>query len=112
MRYRCERCGRTWDDRDAADNAYLCTRKCGGPLTPAEQAGGADLVQKLPHPLAVVLHEYLAEPNDYIKLHRLCDAAEMLTRFLATVVLAELAAAGESSAWPQRLRAAVLRGIE
>ena len=32
MAYRCEQCGRLWDDEAAADNELVCTRRCGGPL--------------------------------------------------------------------------------
>ena len=30
MSYRCKKCGRVWDDLTAAENEYLCTRRCGG----------------------------------------------------------------------------------
>ena len=30
MAYRCQKCSRVWDDRTAAENAFLCTRRCGG----------------------------------------------------------------------------------
>src|SRR5262249_53783946 len=65
---------------------------------------------RLPHTLAVPLDEYALETNAYVKLHRLCDAAEMLTRFLAVVALAELHEAGRP--FPAALRAALLDGIE
>jgi len=30
MAYRCQKCSRVWDDRTAAENEFLCTRRCGG----------------------------------------------------------------------------------
>ncbi|MCP4378296.1 MAG: hypothetical protein GY794_19240, partial [bacterium] len=30
MAYRCEKCGREWDKQTAAENEFLCTRRCGG----------------------------------------------------------------------------------
>jgi hypothetical protein len=71
----------------------------------------AALVPKLPHPLALVLREYLEESNDYVKLWRLCEAAEMLTRFLTAAALAEIAGGGQAPAFPQELQDALLLGI-
>lgn len=43
MAHRCQKCGRVWDDQTAAENDFLCTRRCGGeciednsPSAPAE----------------------------------------------------------------------------
>ena len=30
MAYRCQKCSRVWDDQTAAENEFLCTRRCGG----------------------------------------------------------------------------------
>lgn len=46
-------------------------------------------IQDLPSPLALVLEEYRLEERPYIKLHRLIDAAEMATRFLFIVGIAD-----------------------
>jgi hypothetical protein len=107
MAYRCERCGRVWEDQDASDNGHLCTRQCGGVLRPS---GITALLARLPLPLAVVLREYLVEDNDHVKLHRLCDAAEMLTRFLTTAALAEIAATEDG--FPPALRQVLLDSLE
>jgi NACHT domain len=48
------------------------------------------IVSCLPHPLAVLLKEYEEEKNLYLKLHRMCDAAEMLVRFLTGIAFAEV----------------------
>ena len=34
MAHRCQTCGRTWEDQDAADNDYRCVKRCGGVLAP------------------------------------------------------------------------------
>jgi hypothetical protein len=113
MAYRCENCGRHWSDRDASDNEFLCIRKCGGILKVVQPGDTIEpLVPNLPHPLAVVLQDYLRETNDYFKLHRLCDAAEMLTRFLATVALAEIYEVFDSKKLPEALRTTIRDGIE
>jgi hypothetical protein len=99
----CPHCGTR-----TSDTARFCSH-CGSSLL---LVSAKPHCGRLPHPLALVLQEYHAESNDYIKLHRLCDAAEMLTRFLTTVALAELSASAHSPAWPPGLRAALLDGIE
>lgn len=48
------------------------------------------LAANLPLPLAVVLSEYVREDNSFVKLHRLTDAAEIITRFLAMVLLSDV----------------------
>ena len=45
---------------------------------------------RLPSLLAIPLQEYRAERHFVMRLQRLCDAAEHLTRFCAIVTLAEL----------------------
>jgi WD40 repeat protein len=44
----------------------------------------------LPSLLAIPLAEYAAESHPVMRLHRLCDAVEILTRFLTIVALGEL----------------------
>src|SRR5262245_50081271 len=65
----------------------------------------------LPHPLAVVLREYLEERHPVLRLHRLCDAAEMLVRFLATSALGEIVAA-KGDDLPDAVRGALLEHLE
>ncbi|MGE5423045.1 MAG: hypothetical protein ACM3QW_07260, partial [Ignavibacteriales bacterium] len=49
-----------------------------------------DYLKDLPTPVSIPLVEYWSETNPYIKLYRLCDAAEMITRFFAVVLLSDL----------------------
>jgi hypothetical protein len=44
----------------------------------------------LPSVLAIPLAEYATETHPVLRLHRLCDAAEIVTRFCTLVGLAEL----------------------
>jgi hypothetical protein len=48
------------------------------------------LAQALPFPLALLISEYVREHNPFVKLHRLTDSAELLTRFAAMVVLSDI----------------------
>lgn len=63
-----------------------------GPV-PSGPSGGTipgKLLLDLPQPLALLLHEYDQEHHPYVKLHRICECAEMLVRFLVAVAFAEL----------------------
>src|SRR4051812_35595665 len=46
-------------------------------------------LEALPSVLALPLHEYAAETSPVLRLHRLCDAVEILTRFCAIVAIGE-----------------------
>lgn len=48
------------------------------------------LIGELPTPIAFVLYEFFAESHPYIALHRLCDAAEIITRFFTIIALSDL----------------------
>jgi tetratricopeptide (TPR) repeat protein len=48
------------------------------------------LVEELPTPLALPVAEYVREPNPFVALHRLTDAAELITRFFAIVALSDV----------------------
>lgn len=50
----------------------------------------ASLVAQLPTPIAFALTEFFTEPQPYIALHRLCDAAEIITRFFTIIALSDL----------------------
>src|SRR5262249_3791005 len=96
MPYRCDHCGRECDDGLAADNEYACfNRKCPGRLAPIREASTAPLpppawdLRRLPGVLAIPLREYGAETSPVLKLHRLCDAAELHTRFCTIAALGE-----------------------
>ena len=41
MAYRCQNCDRVWDDQTAAENAFLCTRRCGGECIEEGSIGAA-----------------------------------------------------------------------
>ena len=45
------------------------------------------LISELPLPVALVVSEYLEETNPYLKLHRLVDTAEMITRFFCVITV-------------------------
>jgi tetratricopeptide (TPR) repeat protein len=47
-------------------------------------------IDRLPSVLAIPLRDYLREPHPVLRVHRLCDAAEILARFLTIVSLAEV----------------------
>ena len=44
----------------------------------------------LPTPIALLIHEYVQETQDFVKLHRLIDAAEMVARFFFILMLSDL----------------------
>jgi len=50
----------------------------------------SQLVASLPTPIAFAVAEFLTEQIPYIALHRLTDAAEIITRFLTIVVLSDI----------------------
>lgn len=47
-------------------------------------------VARLPSVVAIPLHDYGAETHPVMRLHRLCDAVELLTRFCTIVALGEM----------------------
>jgi hypothetical protein len=68
--------------------SWLC-EECGQrfPLAPA---GPRPELIDLPSLLAIPLQEYATETQPVLRLHRLCDAVEVVTRFCAVVALAEV----------------------
>src|SRR3954452_12897540 len=68
-------------------------------------------VSDLPLPLAVVVKEYLDELHPVLKLHRLCDATEMLVRLLSTLALAEVLAE-HKAAVPSALKNVLIDSLE
>ena len=64
----------------------------------------------LPFPLALCFSEYENETNPYLQLHRLTDAAEMLTRFLTIVALNDVLRIKRE--FPDKLREELAKKIE
>lgn len=106
MAYRCIRCGREWNDKDAADNAFLCTRKCGGGLIPQPVRESADdraagmavneaSLSALPCIIAIPLHEYDLETHPVLRLWLMCETVELSIRLIAATVLAGVARPGQ-----------------
>jgi hypothetical protein len=58
---------------------------------------------RLPSMLALPLNEYAVEPHPVMRLHRLCDAAEILTRFCTVVALGEVRQKAGSDPLPEEL---------
>lgn len=66
----------------------------------------------VPYPLALLLEDYLKEKNLHFKIHRMCDSAEMCTRFLTTICLAEIQRSKGIKQVGASLKYAILKGIE
>ena len=68
------------------------------------------LAGALPFPLALVISEYIREGVPFVKLHRLTDAAELLTRFATMVLLSDVLR--QRDEFPESLRKALSEKIE
>ena len=51
----------------------------------------ADLLARLPAPIALPLHSYLGETDPRLKLWAMCDTVELLLRLLVFIGIADLA---------------------
>ena len=80
--------------------AWADSEQAGAPAEPFPPL--LALALELPFPVALVLSEYAGERDPFRRLHRLSDAAELITRFLAIVLLSELHRDG--GAFPPALR--------
>jgi hypothetical protein len=67
-------------------------------------------IGELPTTLAIVVNEFLQEVNPFIKLHRLIDATEILTRFVVVVLLNDILRIHEE--FPNNLRRSLAERIE
>lgn len=108
---------------------------CGGPLTqgagfsvclkcghhvrgepptqlPATSGPVLALVDRLPHAIALPVAEYVDAPTGYERLHRLTDAAELLTRFCVAIVLADLLDSNSERRFPDAVEAALVERLE
>ncbi len=95
--------------------AWVC-EECGQRLpltadTPPSYALPDDLAS-WPSLLAIPLQEFRAEPHAVMRLHRLCDAAETVTRFMTILALADLRRVLDDAPLPQGLLRALQTQIE
>ncbi|NIA16273.1 MAG: TIR domain-containing protein, partial [Nitrospiraceae bacterium] len=65
MPYHCSKCGREWDDPGAEENAYTCTRACGGRLVSAGGEESPELTGLAERPLKIFL-SYGHEPPEHV----------------------------------------------
>ena len=89
---RCS-CGGELERRDQGWVCAACDRSWPEPppeLAQAEDGSLLELTGRLPFPLALVLSEYASETHPFVRLHRMVDAAEVLTRFASLVLLADV----------------------
>jgi hypothetical protein len=70
---------------------------------PTSCAFDATLLERLPTVLAVPLHQFAAATEAEQRLHRLCDAAEVIGRFCTVLGVAEARLPGERHQLPERL---------
>lgn len=93
---RCKKCGQPLTQ---VGNFLICPNhgeqsieKPSSPVPPAatESHPLLTLSHDLPFPLALIIRDYLSADNPFIKLHRLTDGAELLTRFVTIIVLSDL----------------------
>src|SRR5215813_4364024 len=75
---------------------WIC-EECGRRLPLGDMAPGATAphlagLERLPSVVAIPLRQYAETSHPVLRLHRLCDAVEVLTRFCAVVALGELRA--------------------
>jgi len=89
-----------WTCLECGHQVYDAALRVAAPAWP----GSADL-EKLPSGLALPWWEFRREAHAVMRLHRLCDTAEILTRFLTIVALGELRAANAGSLLPEVLNA-------
>jgi len=72
----------------------------------------AGALSSLPHAIALPVAEYFRASRGYEKLHRLTDAAELLTRFCAAVRLADLLDRSPDHSFPEKVQEALLDRLE
>lgn len=97
---------------------WICLQ-CGEKLADESASQGSDAVgigalpglQYLPSFLAIPLHEFAVEAHPVLKLHRLCDAAEVLTRFCAIVAIGEVCSLNDNKL-PENLLDELAQRIE
>lgn len=95
MAYKCAQCGRFWDDESAIEMEMTCTRRCGGALVADSTSHTDERIAELPSIIAIPFQDFFRESYPILRLHRLCDVAEIVTRFATIVSLGELRQGGE-----------------
>jgi len=68
------------------------------------------LAERLPFPLAAVLSEYVDAVDAFIKVHRLADASEILSRFMSMVLLSDVLR--QHSEFPESIRSELHQQLE
>jgi len=106
------RVGRFWICGEHAEPVTLAAEAVAARVAPPTQQQRAVIppgLEGLPFPLALVLSELYSETRDDVRLHRLTDAAEMITRHCAGALLADLVARDPGPA--KALQATLARGL-
>jgi len=99
-----------WDTRKQLLEQFSILEPLNAIAVDVEVSPVLELAGKLPFPLAMVVSDYVKETNPFIKLHRLCDAAEMFTRFSAIVLLVDLY--HRNDGFPDSIRNALVASLE
>jgi hypothetical protein len=76
---------------------------------PRDFAGNFGILRTLPFPLAIMWADYLRETNPFLKLHRLTDAVEILTRASTIVLVSDTLR--QLGAFPATLKALLAQKI-
>lgn len=95
MTYRCQHCGRTFDDQFAIGSRLTCPPACGGRLEPIVLPDLPDLgkirLADLPYPVALTtrrLADALSPPGDVLKtLFKVRDCFESTVKYLGVLLL-------------------------
>ena len=110
MRMTCANCG----NETARSQGFRVCLHCGLRIVDTYEVAAAlpGVLDVSPHAIALPVAEYLSASRTYEKLHRLTDAAELLTRFCAAAVLADLLDRSPGHSFPEKLQEALLDRLE
>jgi DNA polymerase III delta prime subunit len=78
-------CSKCWRTAIRVGSFFIC--ELHGQLEPEGAINRS--VDLLPYTVASVVSEYAREANPFLKLHRLADSVEIITRFMAVVILSD-----------------------
>ena len=106
----CPNCG---NETTRGQGFRVCLH-CGLRIEETDQTGIAlpSALNLLPHAIALPVGECFRAGSGYVELHRLTDAAELLTRFCTAVVLADLLDASPNHSFPEKVQEALLDRLE